>query len=1157
MADSNELFGAAEQSNEQPTAMPFTRELADLQKSVGSRFEDVPPMLSEEDIRKLEIELIGDSTYESFNELFRRNELLYRRAALQRLAVFKENEEPSEESVQELVAANRAAVYHEYFQRTINHVTGILRQYESLRSVMPTVPESIVRDEQKMKAYIAELESAVSERTLFANILLVDAQIAQGGDKERLTELRKRLMSQITSEATRTALTGDTAEQWKRGNALNQRIIDILAGKHGLQGIDDGFVPQRVYIDLLKHRYTSLLERQKEIVRDPRSVQAESEMKQLELKLELSKNGTGEFTAADKERLESLRAQFSDRNTEIERLAEQRKSTLQELIDLSDELGVYQLHQGELATIQHQFGEKVDLTGATLPRTDTTPSFVREAMEENMETRSNFHIDRMDSMMGYMEENVLEAGWKEKLENAWTKDGREAVRQVAHKVADIITIPVPGMLGLKNSAQEALTGSLDEALGWPAGKDNWDELTPEEKANVADKAKSILDAIEAFDRSTITRTRETMAAVKAMPDASEFVGQEVLEPLPTERVTPDNMDQLIKEHGGATVYFMLFEQMEADFGSAEQGTGFMGEYKEFLEAINENIDVKIDVSKSLMELSSAYAWITKELLIAALVILGAGLVTGAVAARYLSKAASGTLELGGKLASGTLRQLGKLRYLRAPEFLTKLRYLKQERELANYLRTSRAGEAISRLNVLRGTRFAEGVGRVGKGLGRAAEGLAVIAIPAVAAYEIYLNQKRQELIKDNDELREEYASQNTTTLLEAGGFTAVLGVSAGPAIVLAAPVWWAAEKSKSRSENRANWKREAADWMAEYSSAQMLQKLHDMAPGKELETGDEALRTRGSDVFFRTFGYGEELDQEANEAVETVSRGNAVARGQVYEGYFTANLLVPEGTKPEVAERLVRSKTRYLRILSHGGNERVSPQNLRMADAYADLVERYHTLQKKGEPTLISYFDAQNERQWLDLEKLLSGTRQEQLSIVADYVNNIRTLQDLVLFNTMGNMALDHLNPEVRRRERTKAETHVREALQLHILHDLHEAERAIEHIDWEGLEITGAEGKSEMLVRWYVRFQLTSKINAAVPKLLSGELSEQQYKALQLSLSAIVEEVRNIDVNSGDAAAYFTKAKQYLSRSGGDENVKKALDYTKDNPLYSLLGSE
>lgn len=1104
---------------------------------VGPELEPVPEDVSENELIEMQSKNIRDNSFENFNEQFRNNELIYRRASLQRVARFSSEDTPSEESTNELIVANQAATYHEYFQSTVNHVLGVLLDYEAMRKDIHSVPFSLQKDERKMEVYIDALQGALSERVAFANVLLLDAQIAQstGNAKVAIQKKRDILVSELTGVSQK-AVNSDTDAKWRRGNALNQRIIDLLSGNHGIQGLEKGFLPQKLYIDLLKIRYKELLERQKAIARDPNNIKAQSRLEKLKLKHKLAeKDGIGEFTDTDEVDLASVRKQLQDKNKEFDRLANGRSEVIDELISLTDTLAEYQLDQAELATIQNQFGEKVDLTGAADPRPDTTPDFIKKAIDENIELRSNHHADTMTSMLDSVEENLLDSGLKEHVEDFSNKKGREIVRKVAKSISKFVTIPVPEAGGMKEYMQDALTESLDESLGWPPGKDNWEDLTPKEQENVQKKAKSVLDAIEEFDKSTITRMRETVTVVKEMPPASTFVGEEIPDPLPNiGRITQKNKDNLIEKHGGAIVYAALFDQMEEDFGSAESGKGFLGEYAGFLHKINDNIDTHIDVGAALQRISSSYGGIARGLLLAALAILGAGLLTGVLAAKYAGKLArfTGRTTLGAMRS--TARGVKSLGNVRPPGFMTKLRYIKQEQAAANYLAKTRAGKFVSNLRIFRSTRFSRGAGKAAKGIGW-------MAVPALTAYELYINKQRKEGVKENRVLKDEYSSQDKTTLLEGAGVGATLLVATGPAIVLAAPVFYAGSVSRGRSEKRANWKRDSLQWEKEYSSDGLLQGLEDIAPGTELD-GDAggAFATKAEDLFMRATFRGNQADKDQREVVETISKVNAASRGNIYEAYFKKNLLIPKGTPEKVSTQIVRDKMSYLSLVTHNGFEKQNTLSLRMADAYAELMQMYRKLEAAGKPTMISFVDKNQNTKYLDLRTLLigNGTTTEMRSIVADYVYRIRPLQSMVMYNAIGEMK--------------NAKSTIRHSILLELLHDIHEGEKKLMAANFDGWELTGGEQESRNVIRWYMRSLILKEVNKDISGLMEGTLSQQQYADM---LDRARDHIVNISAPE-NIDAMQRRSADYFRENGGEANLQIAREY-KRNPLYELFDAE
>lgn len=1120
------------ESNDTPA---FVADVDRLSATVGEPVQPIPEGVTEQDLLDEQVEAVEDNKIETINELLRQNEVIYRLAALQREADFNDKK-PTEFGIDELVVANRVATYYEYLLSTINHTKGVLEQYKALREQFPDVSPELEAQEKYLEQYVQELERILAERIAYANVLLLDAAIAKNPtNKADLEKLREQYLRKV-SEKTRQALQGNQTEKFTRGNELNQEIVSLLAGTTKLEGGPENFLPQQLYFQLLRERYKDLVAKEKEIAADPNRVKAKAEFDRLVLKQEMAKQGTGEVTADDVKRFEYLKKVLDDGNQVLDELRKERQLVIGQMISIAQKLGEFQINQTEITTIQNQFGNKVDYTGASEPREDTTPSFIREALGDTLEDAEGFHAERMTTMLTVMEEDVLTVGLGEQTEDFWNKNGRETVRQIAEKLSKIVTLPIPETGGLKDMAEEQLVGPLREALGWPPGKDKWEDLTPEEQERVQEKAKSIADAVNEFDKETITRSKETIAVVQSMPAAETYVGEEVKEPLPTERVTMENRDELIEKYGGATVYFMLFEQMDQDMNA------FMGEYGTFLNSVNKNIDNHIDVGKALKEMSNTWFGMSKGLLIAALVILGAGVLTGALAARYLSKAVGGTARLGVSMVRGTFRQLGRLRNVRLPAYLTRARYLAQERQLVRAIEGTRVGRMLGRLAFLRNSRFARGTGGTLRVAG-------ALVIPAITAYDMYLTQERKNLVEGNDELVGEYSSQQRTALLEGAGLTATLAVGLGPAIVLGAPVMYAGHVARQRSESRANWQRSIEDWQKEFSSAQLKQKLLDVAPGTELENQGGAYPTRVGSWFY--------TQEEYDEIFETIKSGNQGARGKIYTAYFAENLIVPEGTTEEQAAELVKRKYMYINKFTHGGMERVTAEVLQQADAYAYLMQMYKEKEKAGEPLLLSYFDDKGERQWVDLEKL-TGTRQEMIGVVADYFYRIKPQEELILFNTLGEMAKEGRLPLFQERQRKKSAEQVRQTILIDLLHDIHEAERGIVATDWPGLELTGYEGSAENLVRWYLRFRLDKKINQAVPQLLDGQMTVEDYEECKRSLRSILQEPIGLASGQGSSTDFRDKAKEYLSDivgggEKGEKNVDNAEGY-QGNGLYEIL---
>lgn len=614
----------------------FRQALDGLQKTAGVEQTPLPENPTEQDLNVAERALTGDTFFESFSEQFRSNEIMHRRNAMQREDQLHNAPEITPALKTELITVNEAITYHEYFPMIVRDTTDIMRRYATVRATMQSIPNQFRIGEEQADLYLAALNAALQERIAYANTLLADGKLARNvGDVKQLTQLRDSYRGSVAlSETSRKALAGSEADKWRQGNALNQRIIALLAGGAHVPGVDKGFLPQMLLIDLLKYKYEEIFAEEKKVVNDPTLQKARARVAQLELRGTATPGlipAEGQEPLSDVELAEYERLQLlvADRNAYLDRLKQTRREVTQEILSFTDRLATDQMQSAELTTIQHQFGDQFDFAGVSPPNPDRTPAEIQEAMAQHMEERSEFHLLRMDAFFERINDDVLGAGMQEWVEDISNKKGHEAMRRANNALSQLVTALIPETFGIKDKAYESLTLPLNQALGWPQGKEKWEELTSEEQATVLEKSQSVLDAIRAFDRSKIENMRSTVSLIRGMPKAENFQGQEIVEPLPTERVTPANREVLIQRLGGATVYMMLFRQMDADWGSDQPPAGFLGEYASFLRKVNATVDVHIDVGDALMQLKNTYQNFQKHLWQLALLLLGAGVLAGA------------------------------------------------------------------------------------------------------------------------------------------------------------------------------------------------------------------------------------------------------------------------------------------------------------------------------------------------------------------------------------------------------------------------------------------------------------------------------------------------------------------------------------------------
>lgn len=609
-------------SESRESADAFSRQLNALAAVLGQEAPPLPAVVEEQWLQEQLSALARDHRIDTYNEQSRYNELLYRRAALERRKEADALQNP--EKRKELIVAEQAVAYHEYFRAAANHVMETMRRYEALRAQVSVLPPELQQRERQAMQYLDALRAALAERTLFSHVLLIDRHLADGfGDAAHLQRMRSQYAARL-SPGSRDAADAPHEQKLIRANQLNQRIIEILGGQHGLQGIEEGYLPKRLYLDFLQSRYQQLLENQKQIATDPRLTHAESERDRLELKHRMAEAEGKAFHEEDVARYEHLQERIHNVNRQFDALDSQRKHIINEILWLTDTLGVYNIEQTELAAIQRQFGGRYSFEGVGGISPLQTPPDIRDAIAANMEQRKEHHLSQMAAFLHTVQEEVLDTSLAVRTEDLWNKEGRDALRRVTRRMAAMFTFAVPETFGMQDAARSLLTAPLDEALGWPAGKETWEELTEEEKARVTQKSESVLDHIRRFDRGSVSAMQETIALLQGMESASAFVGQEIRfdaagEPvLPRERVTASNISVLKKEHGGGAVYMMLMRQLDREWGNDEPPSGVLGEYAQFLHGVNDVVGGHLEVGRALHILRGRYADLSKYLLAAAL-----------------------------------------------------------------------------------------------------------------------------------------------------------------------------------------------------------------------------------------------------------------------------------------------------------------------------------------------------------------------------------------------------------------------------------------------------------------------------------------------------------------------------------------------------------
>lgn len=1110
----------------------FGDELDALEKATGPVPPALPDTPNENNLNDAERALTGDNKIGGFYETFRVNEIQQQRNALQRQAALKDK--PDANAAAELAMVNNAITYYQYIPGIISDTVDVMRRYEDLRGSIPAVTPEVEKGEKQAESYLNGLSGAIRERTAYANILLIDSRLSKHvGDAPTLMKMREEyLKSADLSPASRNALNGSQNEKQIQGNLLNQRIVDVLSGKATIEGVDKGFQPAALYMKLLQTRYEALLNEQREAAKGPGLSRARARYSVLLQKNNEAKAGRGEpLTDAEIREYEKLQQQIEDRQGFVKLLEEGRKEITQELMVMTDRLAADQIDRAELATIQSQFGQSFDFAGVSAPVRDVTPGNIRVEMAKQMEQRSEFHMERLQEFTEVVDGDVLGIGVMERVEDVSNEYGREVVRRAANTVAKLFTLVVPEEFGLKQMAQDALVGPLNEALGWPAGKTKWEELTPSEQKTVEEKSKSVLDAIREFDRSTIKNFQETISLTRSMPPAETYVGQDIPQVLPEDRVTPANRDALIAQYGGATVYAMLFRQMEADFGDTEPASGFMKEYTTFFKKIDSTIDVHIEVGEAAFKLRDAYDKLMWGLIAAAAAVFGTGVLVGTLGlrrtyrlatspvragaklTRFGAKATVKGVRLGGKVVGQTSRQLGQLsefaQSTSTGEQLTRMRYLESERRFAEMLKKVPGAKAIAaRMEALAASRVARGAGKVARIGGWA-------MIPAMTAYEYYEGDVRADAAAGNEQLQAQYEEDKSRTLTQGAGLMATLAL---PGIVssvaLGAPIVLAGEYAGRRSDVLANWKRTGADWAREYDAAGLRGALNGMTDTAAVEAG-------GGGTLRPRVTLPSSKDQK--EAYKLMESANANSRAEAYEAYFRQTQPLLPGATPDQLDTIIRDKMQYLRIATQGTFQPdLMNAVLQQADTYAELMQR----RRAGE-ALINYEAADGSARSLDLNAMAAGGS-DMMRIVDEYRQIVQPAEEVAMFMMIGERANSRLLPSAREKDRKNAERGVRTAVLLKLMNHLQDAESIIRSTDWPGIDayIVNGNTASQNIVRTYLADRIIADLNTLIPAVLGGKMDPDTYAQRITAMENILLEPKN----ATDVTAYVRTAEAYIA---------------------------
>ncbi len=587
----------------------FRQEQQHLQRSLGTR-QQFPEEPTEVSLLRSIQDLRGRQVVTGFHELTNANRVHWTRRGLQFAGDLAKPERSKTFHPEEFILSQQLATYNVSLTEITQYISTIGEHHEHLQDLIAALPiedqRTVAKKRKQSVVYMRALTGAINERVAFANVWRLDQTIAELNEnlktnpndeptKKRRDEFvaaRKQQFDRLSPMNQRVLTVGVQDGIKDQANALEARIIKICAGKEKIEGVDDGFLPQTLFIDILQMRYTQLIKAQSDFVRDG-GLRREG--------------GRVAFDAIDAE----------------------RKGMMGEIVALTHELAGYHQRMAEITTAQGLLGKfNTDLT----PESGELSLRPKERVElaGKMGSIKRFHLDRLDAAVKTSVDEFTPGNF-EKIRDGIVR-GTITATQLSMSFAKLIGAITPGALGLDKKVEEFLVGPMADALGWPRDNDGKFKatLSEDEKKVILDKLGQLTKVLQTFQDSKKQQpVLETTAALRAL-DTTKAVSDtrigQVQEPVPTVRVTAANLEatlaELEKKYGNredavATVHAILITQLNADWGDPDKGTGFIGAYATMLKETERIVSVQLDVAGACFQMSQNFFDIAKFLVVSA------------------------------------------------------------------------------------------------------------------------------------------------------------------------------------------------------------------------------------------------------------------------------------------------------------------------------------------------------------------------------------------------------------------------------------------------------------------------------------------------------------------------------------------------------------
>jgi hypothetical protein len=574
--------------------------------------------------------------YTDMEDLSYHNAMRWRKKSMQLQKFIKDSlgYEPGE-ARRELITANQAITYNEYFPAVLRQLTEFTARYDDeMEAMFPSLPparrEQLLAERAQALRYIEAVRAIVLDRLHFTNVRGLDEALYKSPNDPAIAKMLAdefALLSQRSREAIQRErdMNAERLQADKNPKRQSELLTDIFRNRNthildlendliemlkgnpegkDLPGAPKDFLPQRLYLRLLQERYAQLRGLQVEIAGKKEWSEGERRAAQDTIRLE-------------------------------------RRQRMSQMVGVTQLLAAHHVGMAELSAIQHQFGDEYILDGVSRPLKATTDEKVRDKVDTSIDGTRVFHLERLQGMLTEVDRAFNPRGMKN-LTDAGVMELVKKVDGLSGMLRGLISAGMPEGEMKKTMGQwmdTHLPLAITEALESDVGPDG----RPLSKAK---KMESIVKVIKRFrDAQSVQRYRETVTVLQAMPPPKEFVMDDVQGQVITSfsgkrfdkspAGTSVTIDGVPVSINGATATVLMLRQMKSD------GEAFAGDYGTFLREMEDLVDIRLSLIAEVNRIADSWK------------ILAESIGIGAGAALVLPWIVAGS---GGTVALWTLRK---------------------------------------------------------------------------------------------------------------------------------------------------------------------------------------------------------------------------------------------------------------------------------------------------------------------------------------------------------------------------------------------------------------------------------------------------------------------------------------------------------------------